>query len=275
MAPALIKIALTLFAVFLFLRWFERRQVYQPSNDILTLDPVPGHPPEDVSLTTSDGVSVHGWFFPAEPGSPRAGQVICLFHGNAGNLSHRGETFRALLGLGVNVLAIDYRGFGRSGGSPSEEGTYRDAEAAYDWLIRRGFAPASIIAQGESLGGGIASHLAASRPVGGLILQSTYTSIEDLGRDLFPFLPVRLVGKIKYPTRSRVGGLKVPVMVMHSRIDEVIPYHHGQANFAAASEPKLFWELKAGHNDYLMNDGPNYIAGLRAFLDRFFPGSKP
>lgn len=271
MAPALFKLALGLIALFFFLRWFERKQVYQPSNETATDDPVPGHQPENLFLTTVDGIRIHAWFFPAAKESPRSNQVIYLFHGNAGNISQRGEIFGSLLELGVNVLAIDYRGFGRSEGSPGEEGTYRDADAGYGWLLKRGFAPAQIIAQGESLGGGIASYLAASHAVGGLILQSTYTSLPDIAKELFPYLPVHTVGKIKYPTRSRLPEIKVPVLVLHSRADEIIPYHHGERNFATAKEPKLFWELKAGHNTYLTQDGANYIAGLRAYLERFFP----
>ncbi len=271
MAPVMIKLALGLLALFFFLRWFERRQVYQPSQDTLTEDPVPGHPPENLFLTTTDGIKVHAWFFPSAKESSRSNQVIFLLHGNAGNLSQRGEVFGSLLQLGANIFAIDYRGYGKSEGSPSEEGTYRDADAGYDWLVKRGFASRQIIALGQSLGGGVASYLAANKPIGGLILQSTYTSLPDVGSELFPFLPVRLVGKIKYPTRSRLADLKIPVLTLHSRIDEIIPYHHGERNFEAAKDPKLFWELRAGHNDYLVNDGPNFLAGLRAYLDRFFP----
>jgi hypothetical protein len=271
----LLYAGLILLAVYAFLRWFELVQVYQPSRDAFPDPARPGVVPENIALTAADGVPLHGWFFAAPAGSPRRQQVICLFHGNAGNLGDRLEVFEALLETGVNVFAIDYRGFGRSGGRPSEAGTYRDAEAAHAWLLQRGFAPGQIIVHGESLGGGVASHLAASRPVGGLILQSTYTSVPDLGSELFPFLPVRTVGTIRYPTRERLAGLRIPVMVMHSRVDEVIPYPHGERNFEAAREPKLFWELKAGHNDYLVHDRANLLAGIRAFLDRFFPVVAP
>ncbi|MBM3846603.1 MAG: alpha/beta hydrolase [Verrucomicrobia bacterium] len=269
--PWVIKILVSLGALFLFLRWFERMQVFHPSREIFTDDPVPGRKLEDVFLTTSDGLKIHGWFLPADVSSCRKDQVICLFHGNAGNLSSRGEMLATLLGTGANVFAIDYRGYGRSQGKPSEQGTYRDAEAAFDWLAARGFEPSKIIVHGESLGGGVASHLASVRPVGGLILQSTFTSIPDIGADLFPFLPVRWVGAMRYSTRDRMGKISVPVMVMHSRHDEIIPYAHGERNFQAAREPKLFWELKAGHNTYLSEDEDNFVEGLKRYLERWHP----
>jgi hypothetical protein len=210
-------------------------------------------------------VELNGWFFPAATNSPRAQFVVLLCHGNAGNISHRLDTCAALLATGVNVFVFDYRGYGRSQGRPSEEGTYRDAQAAYQWLRQEGFPGTNIIAFGESLGGGVAAELAARETVGGLVLQSTFTSVTDMGAELFPWLPVRWLGTIHYDTRSKLPHLKVPVLVMHSPADGLVRFHHGQTNFAAANEPKLFWELKGDHNDPLA-DTPHFIEGLEKFF---------
>src|SRR5262249_52582451 len=145
----------------------------------------------DVYFETADNVRLNGWFFPAGTNSPRAALAVLVCHGNAGNISHRLELCRALLATGVSVFVFDYRGYGRSKGRPSEEGTYRDAQAAYRWLQEKGFAGSNILAYGESLGGGVAAELALRERLGGLILQSTFTSIPDIGAELFPWLPVR------------------------------------------------------------------------------------
>ncbi len=246
-------------------RWFEHSQVYHPDRVLTATGAELGRPFEDVRCQASDGVELNGWFFPANTNSPRARLVLLLCHGNAGNISHRLDTAAALLATGVNVFLFDYRGYGRSQGRPGEEGTYRDAQAAYQWLRQRGFAGTNIVVLGESLGGGVAAELAVREPLGGLVLQSTFTSIPDIGAELFPWLPVRWLGTIHYDTRSKLPRLHIPVLVMHSRVDEIIPFHHGERNFAAANEPKLFWELPADHNSPLA-DTRHFITGLEKLL---------
>ena len=227
-------------------------------------------PREDMTLTARDGCRLSGWFFPAEKGSLRCRLVFLLLHGNAGNICNRLGFYEAWLGLGVNVFSFDYRGYGASDGTPSEEGTYQDAEAAYGWLMARGFGAGNIIVVGKSLGGGIASELAFRAPIGALILQSIYTSIADVGADLFPFLPVRWLNRIKYHTSSKLPHIHVPVLVIHSREDKVIRFRHAERNFAAANEPKMFWEIQGGHNDVLLAGRAGYLEGLEKFLQRHF-----
>jgi uncharacterized protein len=247
------------------LRWFEHSQVYHPDRILTTTGAELSRPFEEVWFKTSDGADINGWFFPAATNSARAQLAMVLCHGNAGNIGDRLDAAAALLATGVNVLLFDYRGFGRSPGRPGEEETYRDAQAAYHWLRQRGFAGTNIIAFGESLGGGVAAELAVRETVGGLVLQSTFTSIPDVGAELFPWLPVRWLAKIRYDTHRKLPGLKVPVLVMHSRKDEIIPYHHGERNYAAANQPKLFWELNGGHNS-AVEDSKHFTAGVEAFL---------
>jgi fermentation-respiration switch protein FrsA (DUF1100 family) len=247
------------------LRWFEHTQVYCPDRILHATGAELGRPFEDVYFRAGDGVELNGWFFPSDTNSPHSSKVVLLCHGNGGNISYRLDMTQALLSTGVNVFLFDYRGYGRSKGYPSEEGTYRDAEAAYQWLIQKGFAARNILAFGESLGGGVAAELATRTATAGLILQSTFTCIADIGAELFPWLPVRWLGRIKYDTLSKLPRIKAPVLVMHSRGDTLIRFRHSERNFAAALEPKLFCELAGDHNDPLTNRA-QFIEGFEKFL---------
>ncbi len=251
--------------VVIMLRWFEHSQIYHPSRVLDATGAELGRPFEEVHFRASDGVELNGWFFPADTNSPRGCLVVLLCHGNGGNISHRLEMTQALLATGVNVLPFDYRGYGRSQGHPSEEGTYRDGEAAYRWLQQKGFEGKNILLFGESLGGGVASELATRVITGGLILQSTFTCIADIGADLFPWLPVRWLARIKYDTLSKLPRVKAPVLVMHSRGDSLIRFRHSVRNFAAANDPKLFCELVGDHNDPLTNR-TQFITDIEKFL---------
>ena len=246
------------------IRWFEHRQVYAPSCDI---EFSPEGKYEDIQLKASDGVKLHGWFF---PGSRREHVAFLIFHGNAGNICHRLHFYETWLELGVSVFAFDYRGYGQSEGTPSEDGTYLDGQAAYAWLRKRGFAPEDIILLGKSLGGGIASEVALREKVGGLILQNTFSSIPDVGSELFPFLPVRLIGSIRYETVKKLPRIHVPVMVMHSRGDDFIRFSHAERNFAAANDPKMLWEIHGSHNGTIEAGRAHYLKGLQTFLDQHF-----
>lgn len=253
-------------ALLIMLRAFEHSQVYHPSreSEYAVTDVHPQG--DDFFLTSSDGVKLHAWFLPGETGSPHHEFVFLFCHGNGGNLTSRPSYYRAILATGAGLMAFDYRGYGKSEGEPAEEGTYLDGFAAYDWLIEQGTRPEQIIVWGESLGGGIASKIAHDKAVGGLVLQSSFTSIPDIGADLFPLLPVRMLATIEYGTHKRLSEIKCPVIVMHSPTDEIIPYEHGRKNFDTANEPKVFVELVGGHNDAIYADQTKYTAGAEAAL---------
>ncbi|UZJ44449.1 alpha/beta hydrolase [Marinimicrobium sp. C6131] len=218
---------------------------------------------EELDLTTSDGERLHAWFVPAR----EARGVLLFFHGNAGNISHRLESLRIFHELGLEVLILDYRGYGRSSGRPSEKGLYRDAEAAYDYLIEeRKVPPEQLLVFGRSLGAAVGAHLASQRPVGGLILESGFTSVPDLGAELYPFLPVRLLARYRYDTREALSAVTAPVLVVHSRDDDIIPFSHGRALFEAAAEPRQFLELEGDHNTGFLRSRERYVRGLEQFL---------
>ncbi len=241
----------------------QSRQVYFPTSALVTDPAAHGMAYEDVWLGTSDEVRLHGWFVPAD--EPRG--TLLFLHGNAGNISHRIDSIRIFRELGLSVLIIDYRGYGQSEGAPTEAGTYRDAEAALAYLrSERGIAADEVVVFGRSLGSAIAARLAATETVGALILESAFTRAVDLAADLMPWLPVRWILRFEYDTLDAVKSIHVPLLVIHSVGDEIVPFHHGRRIFETANEPKRFLEIQGGHNDGFLRSKAAYIEGLSAFL---------
>ena len=228
---------------------------------------------EDVSLTTSDGERLHGWYVPA---TNRRG-VVLFFHGNAGNISHRLDSIGIFHQLGLDTLIIDYRGYGQSTGKTTEQGTYLDAQAAWGYLAdERGIPADRIIVFGRSLGGAIGAWLGAKRTPAAVIIESSFTSGVDMARRLYPFLPVRLITRLRYPVVEYASRLECPVLVVHSRNDEIIPFEMGQSIYAAVNQRKSFLELRGDHNNGIFISRHDYIAGLDGFIDSVLgPGSPP
>ncbi|RPI46148.1 MAG: alpha/beta hydrolase [Betaproteobacteria bacterium] len=245
---------------------FQSRLLYFPEigREVIATPRTVGLPFEDVWLDLDPGTRVHGWFVPR---SDARGAVLIL-HGNAGSIGLRLDWLRMFHELGYASLIIDYRGYGRSGGKPSEQATYEDAQAAWDHLTRsRGWKPGEIVIVGESLGGPIAAHLAARAAPRALVLQSTFTSVPDLASELYWFLPVRWISRFRYDTRDHLRRVSAPVLVAHSREDEIIPYRHGRALFEQAREPKRFVEMRGGHNDAFLFSRREWTQALQQFLD--------
>ena len=220
---------------------------------------------ESVEITTSDDETIHGWFVPV----PDAQGTVLFFHGNAGNISHRMDYMPMFQRLGYNLFIFDYRGYGQSSGSPSEAGTYLDAQAAWHYLTEvKGIAPSQIVLYGESLGGPIAAWLAAREKPASLILASSFTSAPDLAETIYPYLPVRLIARFSYNTLESLASNTAPLLVMHSPQDEIVPFEHGQRLFQAASEPKQFLTLEGGHNTGFVFTREEWVTALGAFLDK-------
>jgi fermentation-respiration switch protein FrsA (DUF1100 family) len=224
-----------------------------------------------LQLATADGETLDGWFVPADAKREARGLVIFL-HGNAGNIGHRLDYLRMFHELGLATLIIDYRGYGRSSGSPSEEGTYLDAAATWRHATQvLGFPAGRIVLFGESLGGGVAAHLAEANRPAALVLASTFTSVPDMGADLYPLLPIRLLARIHYDTLARLPRIACPLLVIHSRNDDIIPYAHGRRLFEAAGQPKQFIETEGGHNGSFVFDKADWVKQLDAFLRQTLP----
>jgi fermentation-respiration switch protein FrsA (DUF1100 family) len=236
-----------------------------PTRQIQATPEVIGLEYESLTLTTSDDEQLDAWFIPADP----ARGTVLFCHGNAGNISHRLDSIRIFHDLGLSVLIFDYRGYGQSTGRPTEKGTYKDADAAWQYLVeQRGTQPENIILFGRSLGASIAADLATRQPAAGVILESAFTSVPDVAAQLYPWLPVRWLSRYQYNTRKKLADIHSPVLIVHSRDDEIIPYSNGERLYEAANEPKLFLELRGGHNDGFMVSGDSYIRGLETFLNK-------
>jgi fermentation-respiration switch protein FrsA (DUF1100 family) len=244
----------------------QARLLYFPNIPSRALGPGPdsiGLAYERVDLLTEDGVRLDAWFVPAR--EPRG--IVLFFHGNAGNISHRLDSLKIFNNLKLSTLIFDYRGYGRSQGKVSEQGTYRDAEAAWRYLTeQRGIPSAQIILFGRSLGAAVAAHLAHQQRPAGLIIESGFVSVPELAAQLYPWLPVRWLARFKYPTSKYLNMVSAPVLIVHSRDDEIIPFDQGRSLFEGAREPKQFLELKGGHNDGFLVSGRHYLSGLDRFL---------
>ncbi|NNE60417.1 MAG: alpha/beta hydrolase [Woeseia sp.] len=256
----------------LYLYFMQERVVFLshlPGRAIELTPSVIGLDYTDVYIDTSDGVRLHGWHVYARD----AHGTVLFLHGNAGNISHRLDSIAIFNALGLDVLIIDYRGYGQSDGSTSEQGTYRDAEAAWHYLAEeRAIDPSRIIIFGRSLGGAVATHLAATHEAGALIVESGFTSAADMAANLYPFLPVRMLLRLEYPVIDYVATAKAPVLIVHGRDDEIIPYAMGQELYEAAPRPKAFLELEGDHNSAFMLDRERYVEGLQRFLAEHVPG---
>ena len=246
---------------------FQPKLVYFPAKGPLTVTPQSsGLPFEAVTLRTADGEQLAAWWIPA-PAVAAAHGTVLLFHGNAGNISHRIDYAKMFYGLGYNTLLVDYRGYGDSTGEPSEQGTYRDATASWQWLtVTRGVKAMDIVIFGESLGAGIATWLAAQQAPRVLILASTFTSIPDVAAQVYPWLPVRWISRIRYNNLANLQKIRVPLLIAHSPADDLIPYAHGRRLFEAAKEPKTFLELSGGHNQGFVYAREDWVNAVRAFL---------
>lgn len=229
---------------------------------------------EDAWIETGDGEKLHGWFVPAY-GSRG---TLLFFHGNAGNISHRLQSLLIFNQLGLDVLMIDYRGYGQSSGEAGEEGTYLDARAAWDYLVeQRNVAPGDIVIFGRSLGGAVGAGLAAQpgiRPAG-VVIESSFSSGEDMGRRLYPVLPVSLITRIRYPVKEFVADIEAPLLVVHSRDDEIIPFDMAKTVFEAANEPKTLFEMGGDHNAGFWISRELYVPALQRFFDEIFPATAP
>ena len=249
----------------------QPRLVYIPYRDLVATPTDIGLAYQDVYFTTEDGVRLSGWLVPVE--NARGTLLFC--HGNAGNISYLLKEIERFYRLRLNTLVFDYRGYGRSEGSPSEQGTYLDAEAAWDFLVReRGLAADEIIVCGRSLGGPIAARLAREHSPGALFLEATFTSMPELGQQLYPIFPARLLARFEYNTLAYVVEVDGPVLVVHSRDDELIPFAHGRRLFEAARQSKAFVEIRGDHNDGFAISEEIYQKGVEEFISTWFESDK-
>jgi len=262
MSSMLVSIVAVLFIAYLglglILYFMQSRFLYRPMREISYTPAELGLDFEDVTFESADGLLLNGWYIPAV--DSRFTVLFC--HGNGGNMMHRLDSINVFYNLGLGCFIFDYRGYGASGGEPTEEGTYLDAMAAYKWLTEeKKIPPGNIIIFGRSLGASIAAQLAGRVEAAGLVIESAFTSYVDIGKKFYPYMPVRWFAKFSYSTIDYVRDVACPVMVIHSRSDELIPFEFGLELYDAANEPKEFIEITGGHNDGFLVSGEVYKSG--------------
>lgn len=244
------------------LGWLENLLVFRPASARQNWVEPPSAEIEDLFLTCASGVRVHAWWLPCEGSS----DVVLYLHGNAGNLSHRGGSILKLRQLlGASVLIVDYPGYGKSEGKPTEVGCYEAAHAAYDWLTAdQGIDPRDILLYGASLGGAVVIELGSRREHRGMILVKTFTSLPDVASYLHPWLPVRWLMRNEFDSLARIRRCRRPVFIGHGDGDRMVPYVLGKRLYDAAHEPKHLYTMPGdGHNDRLPEE---FFAALREFL---------
>ncbi len=227
---------------------------------------------EDTWFSASDGTSLHGWWIP----HPAARGTILYCHGNTGSIAHRIGVFQHLRRLKVHILAFDYRGYGRSAGSPSETGLFQDVRAAYRHLVEViARPPNEILLFGHSLGGAVAVDCALDCQVAGLVVQSSFTHIRDAAKAMFPTLPLHLAATRQFRSVEKVDKIGVPKLFIHGECDESVPVELGRRLFEVAGEPKdLYIVGRAGHNDVHRYGGKRYIRRLSRFRNRCLKSSR-
>ena len=259
--------------IMILLKFIEKGLIFHPDkgNDSITPDAY-GIEYDDVTFRTEDGLNLHGWFVPGKKSSPDEDlHTLLWFHGNAGNINHRLGNIKMLHErVPVNVFIIDYRQYGRSEGKISEKGTYIDARAALAHLhSRKEINQEKIIFFGRSLGSAVAVELALKEKCRALILETPFTSILEMGKKLYPFLPVSLLLKTKYDSLSKIRNIKVPILIMHGDKDDLVPFEHGKRLYDMANEPKEFYTIPgAGHNDTHIVGGDEYFDVIRNFVKK-------
>ncbi|MBL7076762.1 MAG: alpha/beta fold hydrolase [Kiritimatiellae bacterium] len=268
---SVIRIALAVYVGLMLLVYFRQSgYIYYPEK-VVDLDPSHINLAfRDVSLSTDDGETIAGWYIPSadEDNAP----VLLFCHGNAGNISGRLGSIQTFHDLGLNVLIIDYHGYGRSTGNPTEKGTILDAEAAWTYLTAElGIPPERIIIFGRSLGGGVAVSLAAQHTPALLVVESSFTSTMDMGQRMFPYLPVRILCRHRYDNETTIRSVQCPVLIAHGPDDITIPFAHGQRLYEVANEPKEFVTLAGGHNEGGMDSDLAYRSLFKKWVDKYLP----
>jgi fermentation-respiration switch protein FrsA (DUF1100 family) len=267
MSSMMISIVAVLFIAYLglglILYFMQSKFLYRPMREIsytpadLTLDF------EDVTFKTADDLPLNGWYIPAAD----SGFTVLFCHGNGGNMMHRLDSISVFYNLGLSCFIFDYRGYGASAGKPTEEGTYLDAMAAYKWLTeQKKIPPGNIIIFGRSLGASIAAHLAGRVEAAALVIESAFTSYVDIGKKFYPYMPIRWFAKFGYSAIDYIREVTCPVMVIHSRADELMPFEFGLELYDAANQPKEFIELSGSHNDGFLVSGEIYKTGWTNWL---------
>ena len=243
--------------------FFQGKLLYHPSVNNYIKDKESTEPSEieKVKITTRDKIDLIGWFYNKNIENSK---TILFFHGNAGSLENRTYKLNHFKDLNVNFLIIAWRGFSGNKGKPSELGLYKDANSAVKWLNTKGIGDKNIILYGESLGTAVAVEIAQNKKYAGVILESPFTSMVSMGKKYYPFFPVSFLLKDRYESYKKINNIFVPVLIMHGKVDKIVPYDMGQKMYALANEPKFFYSQEYG--DHMIEYDEKLLSALKKFI---------
>ena len=243
--------------------FFQGNLLYHPTTDNYLKNQVEREPAEieKVKITTKDKINLIGWFYNR---NLEEFKTILFFHGNAGSLENRTYKLNHFKNLNLNFLIIAWRGFSGNKGKPNEMGLYEDAKSAIKWLKAKGIKEKNIILYGESLGTGVVVEVAQNKNYAGVILESPFTSMVNMGKKYYPFFPVSLLLKDKFESYKKINNIFVPVLIMHGKVDKIVPYDMGKKLYELANEPKFFYSQEYG--DHMIEYDEKLLAALKKFI---------
>ena len=253
-------IFLLYFFVLVFLYFYQRNLLYLPNENNYSGDKI-SVDIQKVKIPTSDNIELLGWYHEK---NLKDHKTLVYFHGNAGSLENRIHKLNHFKNMNINFLIIAWRGFSGNNGKPTEEGLYIDGKSAIDWLIKKGVDEKNLILYGESLGTGVATHLAQNKNYAGVILETPFTSMIDTAKKFYPYIPVSLLLKDKFENYKKIKNINSPILVMHGEVDQIVPFFMGKKIYELANEPKYSYFTK--YDDHMMEYDENLVLALKSFL---------
>jgi len=248
------------FLVLVFLYFYQRNLLYHPNENNYSEDKI-SVDIENVRIKTSDNIELLGWYHEK---NLKDFKTLIFFHGNAGSLENRIHKLNHFRDMNINFLIIAWRGFSGNNGNPSEQGLYEDGKSAIDWLIKKGVSEKNLILYGESLGTGVATHLAQNKNFAGVILETPFTSMIDAAKKFYPYIPVKLLLKDKFENYKKIKNINSPILIMHGEVDQLVPFSMGKKIYEIANEPKYSYFTK--YDNHMMEYDENLVLALKSFF---------
>jgi len=249
------------FFVLVFLYFYQRNLLYHPNENNYSGDKI-SVDIEKVKIQTADNIKLLGWYHEK---NLKDYKTLVYFHGNAGSLENRIHKLNHFQDMNINFLIIAWRGFNGNKGKPSERGLYVDGKSAIDWLKKKGVDKKNLILYGESLGTGVATHLAQNKNYAGVILETPFTSMVDAAKNFYPYIPINLLLKDKFENFKKVKNINTPILVMHGEVDQIVPFSMGKKIYEIANNPKYSYFTK--YDDHMMEYDENLVLALKSFFN--------
>jgi fermentation-respiration switch protein FrsA (DUF1100 family) len=247
--------------ILVFLYFYQRSLLYHPNENNYSGDEI-SVGIEKVKISSSDNLQILGWYHEK---NLKDFKTLIFFHGNAGSLENRIHKINHFRDMDINFLIIAWRGFSGNKGKPTEQGLYDDGKSAIEWLAKKGVREKDIILYGESLGTGVATHLAQNKNFAGIILETPFTSMIDAAKKFYPYIPVNLLLKDKFENKKNIKNINSPILVMHGEADQIVPFSMGKKVYEIANEPKYSYFTK--YDNHMMEYDENLLKALKSFLD--------